>query len=44
MFSLYMDFRNNPQFQRMGGAGGPSDALLDSGYGGAEVMQVVQGK
>jgi intraflagellar transport protein 46 len=38
MFSLYMDFRNNPQFQRMGG--GPD--TMDSS--GAEVMQVVQGK
>jgi len=37
MFSLYMDFRNNPQFQRMGGGS-------ESGYGGADVMQVVQGK
>jgi intraflagellar transport protein 46 len=38
MFSLYMDFRNNPQFQRMGG--GPD--TMD--FSGAEVMQVVQGK
>ena len=52
MFSLYMDFRNNPHFQsRFAGAGGNrSSSELDSerdrlaNYGGADVMEIIQGK
>lgn len=39
MFSLYVDFRDNPHFQAMrGGGGGGGDE-----YGGADVMEVNQG-
>lgn len=39
MFSLYMDFRNNPHFQAMR-AGGKNDGTDNYAYGGADVMEI----
>lgn len=38
MFSLYMDFKNNPHFQQNTAAG-----LDDAQFGGADVMEINQG-
>lgn len=47
MFSLYMDFRNNPHFQsRFAGAGDAADRdrqASAAAYGGADVLQVTPG-
>jgi intraflagellar transport protein 46 len=42
MFSLFMDFRDNPHFQAMkGGAGGPGmGGAMENNYGGADVMEL----
>jgi len=43
MFSLYVDFRDNPHFQAMranGGVGGPDGG--NNNYGGADVMEINQ--
>ena len=42
MFSLYVDFRDNPHFQAMrGGAGGAG--MENNEYGGADVLEINQG-
>jgi len=45
MFTLFMDFRNNPHFQAMAQEKG-EDGPQQEGYklGGADVLEVVQGK
>jgi intraflagellar transport protein 46 len=43
MFSLYMDFRDNPHFQAMLAAGNKDMGATDM-YGGADVMEIKQGK
>jgi intraflagellar transport protein 46 len=44
MFSLYVDFRDNPHFQAMrgGGGGGANGADVGNNYGGADVMEINQ--
>ena len=44
MFSLYMDFMNNPHFQQRKGGLEDDLARQRQSYGGADVLQVVQGK
>ena len=47
MFSLYLDFKNNPHFQSPGegmeGGGGGMDSNMNNAYGGADVMEIEQG-
>jgi intraflagellar transport protein 46 len=41
MFSLFMDFRDNPHFQAMkGGANGAGGYGMENNYGGADVMEL----
>jgi intraflagellar transport protein 46 len=46
MFTLYMDFRDNPHFQAMLAAGNKDAAGMGGmdDYGGADVMEIKQGK
>jgi len=44
LFSLYMDFRNNPHLQARDAPMADRDRMNGGGYGGADVFMVKQGK
>ena len=43
MFSLYMEFANNPHFQARLAGEDPAAQERGRGYGGADVMEIIQG-